>query len=95
MPPRRAVAVLAAASLLGLAACCPVTAPPATAFVARLHALGGGKAVAHLQDGRELIVTGLTSVPDGAVYVLGRLLPDGEVAATSVRLLPAPDSATP
>lgn len=95
MPRRHAVAMLAAASLLTLAACCPVTGPPETAFVAQLHALGGGKAVARLQSGRELIVTGLSDIPEGTVYVRGQLLPDGDVAASSVRVLPAPDAAAP
>lgn len=92
---RHAVAVLAAASLLALAACCPVTAPPQTAFIAQLHDLGGGRALARLESGRELLVTGLSSVPGGTVYVRGQLLPDGDVAASSVRVLPAPDSAAP
>jgi len=85
--PRLAVAGLAAALGLSLVltACCPTTAPPATAFVATLTPLGNGSARAHLLDGRQLIVTGLTSVPSGRVYLTGSLLPDGSVAAASVR----------
>jgi hypothetical protein len=85
--PRRALA--GAGAILGLtlvlAACCPRTAPPATAFVATLTPLGNGRARAHLQDGRQLLVTGLSDVPAGTVYLTGSLLPDGTVAAASVR----------
>ncbi len=85
--PRRALA--GAAAVLGLtlvlAACCPTTSPPTTAFIATLTPLGNGRARAHLQDGRQLLVTGLTDVPAGAVYVTGSLLTDGTVAALSVR----------
>lgn len=70
-----------------LVACCPVTAPPPTAFTATLRALGGGEAVARLADGRRLMLTGLTTVPAGRVYVTGRLLADGRVAVAGIRQL--------
>lgn len=82
-------ALLAVALALALAACCPATAAPPTAFTAQLRDLGGGEAVARLADGREVTLTGLASVPSGRVYVTGRLLPDGRVAVASVRPLPA------
>jgi hypothetical protein len=68
-----------------LTACCPVATPPPTAFVATLEALDHGRALALLADGRQLTVTGLTSVPAGTVYVTGTLQPDGSVVATTVR----------
>ncbi|MEJ2290747.1 MAG: hypothetical protein P8Y13_02080 [Deinococcales bacterium] len=83
---RRRLAVVAALGLIvALGACCPVAAPPRTAFVARLEPRADGTALARLADGRQLTVTGLTSVPTGVVYVTGRLLPNGRVEVASVR----------
>ncbi|HKI58902.1 MAG TPA: hypothetical protein VKA00_06800 [Trueperaceae bacterium] len=86
---------LALALVTALAACCPVTGPPATAFTARLSPLGGGRAVARLADGRRVTLTGLNSVPSGPVYVTGHLLDDGDVAVTGLRPLAAAPGATP
>jgi len=72
MPRRtRAGAAAALGLTLVLAACCPTTAPPATAFVATLTPLGNGRARAYLDDGRQLLVTGLSDVPAGTVYLTG------------------------
>lgn len=91
---RWALAVPALTVIVLASACCPVTAPPSTAFVARLTALADGAALAQLDDGRELVVSGLKAVPTGRVYVTGQLLPDGTVAAASVRPLSASKPAT-
>lgn len=88
------LSALALGLALALAACCPVTAPPETAFVARLRPLGNGAAVAQLESGRQLTVTGLSAWPPGPVYVQGRLLPDGTVAVSSVRPTGAATSAS-
>jgi hypothetical protein len=86
MPRRRPQAAAIALGLSAvLTACCPVATPPPTAFLATLQALDHGRARALLKDGRQLTVTGLTSVPQGTVYVTGTLQPDGSVAATAVR----------
>lgn len=74
---------------LALAACCPATSPPQTAFTARIRTEGGGRATAQLTGGREVALTGVSSAPAGPVYVTGRLLPDGSVAVTGVRPLSA------
>lgn len=79
------LAVLLAALALTASACCPVTAPPSTAFVAQLTPIADGSALAQLSDGRQLVVTGLARVPAGMVYVRGRLQPDGTVTADSVQ----------
>jgi hypothetical protein len=85
MARRRVVLVAALGLIVALGACCPVTAPPRTAFLARLEPRAHGTALARLVDGRQLTVIGLSSVPNGVVYVTGRLLPDGRVKAVSVR----------
>ena len=87
--PLTVAASLTLALAVTLAACCPASSPPPTAFTAHLRALGGGEALARLADGRELTLTGVESVPAGQVYVTGNLLADGRVAVTSVRPLDA------
>ncbi len=81
-----------ALALLGLlllsTACCPVTAPPPTAFVAqRLTALADGTVRAELNDGRSVILTGLERLPAVPVYLTGTLLPDGRIAVRSAQPL--------
>lgn len=78
-----------------LAACCPASVPPPTAFVATLTPLPGGTARAVLAGGRELTLVGIGHVPGGRVYVTGALLPDGRVRVASVQPAAGPVPAPP